>query len=139
MRRVLMALAIVLLVHAASAEDSPDLEALADRAPAALVGLVKHCLDQNLESRLDDIAEARRTIERELSRLSSTEPAESKRLHNLPRQFTSFVGRVREKVEVTQLLSASPLVTLTGVGGCGKSRLALQVAAEVADRYEHGS
>ena len=49
--------------------------------------------------------------------------------HNLPVQFTSFIGRKDELAELDALLTASRLVTLTGVGGAGKSRLALEVAA----------
>ena len=51
--------------------------------------------------------------------------------HNLPHQLTSFVGRGRELVEVRRLLAARALVTLTGAGGVGKTRLALQAAADV--------
>jgi predicted ATPase/DNA-binding CsgD family transcriptional regulator len=58
--------------------------------------------------------------------------------NNLPRQLTSFIGRKKEMTEVKRLLSAVSLVTLTGVGGSGKTRLALQMAAEVADRYLDG-
>ncbi len=50
--------------------------------------------------------------------------------NNLPLQLTSFVGRERESVEVKRLLAAARLLTLTGAGGCGKTRLALRVAAE---------
>ncbi len=57
---------------------------------------------------------------------------------NLPEPFTSFVGREREVIEVKRLLSTSRLVTLTGVGGIGKTRLALEVAAEVLDAYRDG-
>jgi predicted ATPase/class 3 adenylate cyclase len=53
---------------------------------------------------------------------------------NLPVQLTSFVGRERERTELAQLLDGARLVTLVGVGGSGKTRLALQAAAEV--RYE---
>jgi len=58
--------------------------------------------------------------------------------HNLPTQLTSFIGRGREMAEVQRLLSASRLVTLTGPGGCGKTRLALQVAAELVVEYSDG-
>jgi len=58
--------------------------------------------------------------------------------NNLPRQLTTFVGREREIVEVKRLLETSPLLMLTGSGGCGKTRLALQVAADVIDRYPDG-
>ena len=58
--------------------------------------------------------------------------------NNLPRQLTSFVGREREMAEVKRLLSAATLVTLTGSGGAGKTRLALQVAADLLDQYQDG-
>src|SRR5262245_56223016 len=51
--------------------------------------------------------------------------------HNLPLQLTSFVGRERELGEVAALLGTARLVTLTGVGGTGKTRLALQAAADL--------
>ena len=58
--------------------------------------------------------------------------------HNLPIQLTSFIGRENEITEVKRLLSAARLVTLTGSGGAGKTRLALQVAADVLDRNPDG-
>ncbi len=58
--------------------------------------------------------------------------------NNLSLPLTSFVGRTREIAEVKQLLSASRLVTLTGAGGCGKTRLALQIAADLLADDLHG-
>ena len=55
------------------------------------------------------------------------------RSHNLPTQVSSFIGRDAELVAVRSLLSGSRLVTLTGSGGSGKTRLALQVAAGLTD------
>jgi len=57
---------------------------------------------------------------------------------NLPVQLTSFIGREQEMAEVKRLLSATRLLTLTGTGGCGKTRLALQVGAEVLERFQDG-
>jgi predicted ATPase/DNA-binding SARP family transcriptional activator len=53
--------------------------------------------------------------------------------HNLSLELTRFVGREREIEEVRRLLGAGRLVTLTGAGGCGKTRLALQVASRLAE------
>ncbi|HXY93891.1 MAG TPA: adenylate/guanylate cyclase domain-containing protein, partial [Acidimicrobiia bacterium] len=58
---------------------------------------------------------------------------------NLPTQLTSFVGRDEELKSVADALGSSRLVTLTGVGGVGKTRFALQVAAEVLPRYGDGA
>jgi predicted ATPase/DNA-binding SARP family transcriptional activator len=58
--------------------------------------------------------------------------------HNIPVQTTSFVGRETEIADVISLLDRSRLVTLTGVGGSGKSRLALQVAAKVLEAFGDG-
>ncbi|MCW5559947.1 MAG: adenylate/guanylate cyclase domain-containing protein, partial [Verrucomicrobiae bacterium] len=58
--------------------------------------------------------------------------------NNLPAQVTSFIGRAREMAEVRRLLESSRLVTLTGSGGTGKTRLSLQVAAEQLEAFPHG-
>jgi predicted ATPase/DNA-binding winged helix-turn-helix (wHTH) protein len=57
---------------------------------------------------------------------------------NLPAPLTSFVGRERELVEIKRLLASRRLVTIVGAGGIGKTRLALQVAAELIDAYRDG-
>lgn len=61
-----------------------------------------------------------------------------KRLTNMPLPLNSFVGRQRETAEVKAALATHRLVTLTGAGGSGKTRLALQAAADVMDRYAGG-
>jgi predicted ATPase/DNA-binding CsgD family transcriptional regulator len=57
---------------------------------------------------------------------------------NVPVELTDFVGRRRELARVKRLSTASRLVTLTGVGGVGKTRLALRMAGEVRRTYTHG-
>ena len=59
-------------------------------------------------------------------------------LNNLPAQLTSFIGREHEIAEVKRELRAHRLVTLTGPGGTGKTRLSLQVAADLLDQFHHG-
>jgi predicted ATPase/class 3 adenylate cyclase len=58
---------------------------------------------------------------------------------NLPRQVTTFVGREREIETLVGLVRDRPVVTLTGVGGVGKTRLAVQVAAEVVADFPDGA
>jgi predicted ATPase/DNA-binding SARP family transcriptional activator len=58
--------------------------------------------------------------------------------HNLPRRLTSLVGRKAERATVAQLLERSRLVTLSGSGGCGKTRLALAVGEDVLARFADG-
>src|SRR5215472_5636510 len=60
------------------------------------------------------------------------------RAHNLPAELTSFVGRRRELSEVKRLLTTTRLLTLTGSGGAGKTRLALRAAREMARGFPDG-
>jgi predicted ATPase len=59
-------------------------------------------------------------------------------VHNLPASLNSFIGRERETAEVEELLVVGRLVTLTGAGGCGKTRLALEVAARKLELFADG-
>src|SRR5829696_6984575 len=65
------------------------------------------------------------------------EPSSAGR-HNLPASRTSFVGREREMVEVKRTLSMTRLLTLTGAGGSGKTRLALEVGRDIVGVYPDG-
>nr|WP_309687465.1 adenylate/guanylate cyclase domain-containing protein [Armatimonas sp.] len=58
--------------------------------------------------------------------------------NNLPQQVTSFIGREKELVEVQERLAPTRLLTLTGAGGSGKSRLSLQAAADLLERFSDG-
>jgi predicted ATPase/DNA-binding SARP family transcriptional activator/DNA-binding CsgD family transcriptional regulator len=72
---------------------------------------------------------------------SSISPVQSSRAgkHNLTGSLTSFVGREREKDEVERLLAATRLLTLTGAGGSGKTRLAQEVARDLTEAYPDGA
>ena len=65
-------------------------------------------------------------------------PLRSLNATNLPRQPSPLVGRERELQELLPLVCEAPLLTLSGPGGSGKTRLALQVAAELVDEFEDG-
>lgn len=64
--------------------------------------------------------------------------ARSRPRSNLSEPLTTFIGRERELVEIKRLLPTTRLLTLVGTGGTGKTRLALQLGAEVLDAYRDG-
>jgi predicted ATPase/class 3 adenylate cyclase len=59
--------------------------------------------------------------------------------NNLPRQLSRFVGRTDELAEAAQRLATTPLLMLTGPGGVGKTRLALEVASQAGDQFPDGA
>lgn len=91
--------------------------------------------------RLKDLAEPRALYQVSAANLESKFPPlrtlETVQ-HNLPVQLTSFIGRAEAVEEVVDLVRSHRLSTLTGVGGTGKTRLSLQVAAELADHFADG-
>jgi len=93
------------------------------------------------EHRLKDLDHPQRLYDLVVDALPSDFPpisSQGARPNNLPAQLTSFVGRVDEIAEAVQLLDDHRLMTLTGPGGSGKTRLALRVAAEVLPRFDDG-
>jgi predicted ATPase/class 3 adenylate cyclase len=82
--------------------------------------------------RLKDFPEPQRLFQLHHPRLPSEFPAPRTAggpTHNLPRTFTSFIGREHELKDLIDLLRAHALITLTGPGGCGKTRLAVEAAS----------
>jgi class 3 adenylate cyclase len=109
-------------------------ELLKDRLPAntEFLDLGKHYLK--------DLARPEHLLQLDITGLPSFFPP-LKTLntrHNLPVQLTSFVGREKEITDVIDLLGRSRLITLTGPGGTGKTRLSLQVGSELVYRYLDG-
>jgi predicted ATPase/class 3 adenylate cyclase len=92
--------------------------------------------------RLKDLANAEHLYQLDVAGMTSDFPALRSldaRPNNLPVQVTSFIGRGDEIAAVGEVLERARLVTLTGPGGTGKTRLALQVAAERLSRYADGA
>lgn len=98
-------------------------------------------LDELGDYRLRDLARPERVYQLSHEGLPTNFPA-LKTLdtlpNNLPLQLSSFVGREMEILEVEDLLSEFRLVSILGSGGAGKTRISLQVAAGVLDRFEDG-
>ncbi len=89
---------------------------------------LKH--EPELAKRLIELAEA--------TREQTSQPLATSRHSNLPVQLTRFIGRAHELVEVNRLLAANRLVTLTGSGGVGKTRLALEAASALLEQFPDG-
>jgi predicted ATPase len=85
-----------------------------------------------------DPSEELRALERAVLRHDIAHPAPAVERHNLPAQLTSFIGREQELSELDGLLREHRLVTLTGVGGAGKTRLALEEAARQVGAWTGG-
>jgi non-specific serine/threonine protein kinase len=114
-------------------EEEPAWFLLPTETPAWLVDLLRRCLTRAAMARPSGLEEVLATLEDQgaerspESEHSVAEPVPN----NLPRPLSSFVGRVAEASEVRRTLTAQRLVTLTGLGGAGKSRLASRIAEEL--------
>ena len=112
------------------------------QAPADLIADLDEALDPAVGGQAEDRSEPSRTAER--TALLPKSPGTPSVLgpvppNNLPLQVTSFVGRERECAALSRLLPEARALTLTGPGGIGKTRLALQIAATEAERYQDGA
>jgi len=93
---------------------------------------------QSMKTPLDPDLETSKEIQADIDeRQGRNKPSEEKK-HNLPVSATSFVGREKEIKEVRDLLLQNRLVTLTGSGGCGKTRLSQEIAISLLEDYKDG-
>jgi serine/threonine-protein kinase PknK len=105
-----------------------------DNIPGGLQRIIKKCMAKLAEARYQTVRDL-------LSDLTDAEfggPEPSSIPNNLPLQLTSFIGREKEMNEIKRLLSKNRLVTLLAMGGIGKTRLALEVAARLLGQYPDG-
>ena len=127
---------------AAILRDEPEhLRSRTQQAPAPFVWIVERCLAKDPKERYGSTQDLARDLAAVRDRFAEASAGSSQpRPNNLPLQRTTFVGREREAVALRQLLSREDvqLVTLTGPGGIGKTRLALQVATDIAAEFPGG-
>lgn len=123
---------------------APDLSLLPPRTPDPVRDLIDSCLRLSLDERLADAGTARAVLEAALAQRSwestavASAPERGEVQDNLPNEVTPLVGRVREVRAACERLEQHRLVTLTGVGGGGKTRLALKIGAESRARFPDG-
>ncbi len=124
----------------------PDLGKRCPDAPDALVDLVYRMLEKDREQRipsvrlvgaeLEAIVKGREPI---TPRPATPGPSATAPRHNLPTQLSTFIGREKEIAQLKRRLGEYRLVTLTGSGGIGKTRLSIETAHEVLPDYRHGT
>ena len=121
--------------------DDPDWSLLPADTPHDALTLLSNCLDKRRAHRLASLKEAARRLDEVITSGSSTitrKIERSKVRNNLPTQMSSFVGRAKELKELTQMIGETRLLTLTGSGGCGKTRLAVRLAADLIESFDDG-
>lgn len=131
-----------------SLQAGPRLETLPARTPELVRTLVSSCLQRDPEARPENVRVAREVLEVALAQRAWESPAidtspvsstqGSGHPHNLPTALTPFIGRTREVGQLRALLRESRLLTVTGVGGGGKTRVAIRVGAESLQDFPDG-
>ena len=123
-------------------EDPPPIGSVNARLPAPACWIVERCLAKDPEERYASTRDLARDLAALRDRLLET-PREAApgRPATLPPQRTAFVGRARERAALKDILRRPDalVVTLTGPGGIGKTRLALEVARELAEEFSGGA
>ncbi|MGO9949369.1 MAG: tetratricopeptide repeat protein, partial [Steroidobacteraceae bacterium] len=122
-------------------DDPEHLGARMRQAPAPFIWIVERCLAKDPKQRYSSTRDLARDLAAVRDRLADAPARVSEaRPSNLPVQRTAFIGREHEAAGLRQLLSRPDvqLVTLTGPGGIGKTRLALQVIGEIERQFPAG-
>ncbi len=127
---------------AAILRDAPErLGARMLQAPPPFIWIVERCLAKDPKQRYASSHDLARDLAAIRDRLADIPTRHSEpRSNHLPVQRTAFIGREQEAASLHQLLSRADarLITLTGPGGIGKTRLALQVASRISDQFPGG-
>lgn len=123
-------------LRAVESEEPPPLRSLRPEAPEALERVLVRCLAKDREDRFAAAAELIRALA--AVRDGTAPPAAPPADATLPAPLTRFVGREREVERVLEELAATRLLTLTGPGGTGKTRLAVEAATAAAEVFPDG-
>ncbi|HXS81145.1 MAG TPA: protein kinase [Methylomirabilota bacterium] len=121
--------------------DTPDAAALPERTPPAIRVLLDACLAKDAEARPRVMRELRYQLEEALGirrAAALREGGAAATAHNLPAQVSSFVGRADTLATCARMLAETRLLTLTGIGGSGKTRIALKLAEDALDTFRDG-
>ncbi len=128
----------------ATLDQEPRWDEYADRIPEPLRALLAGCLEKDRERRISSMAEVRQAIDsiqasQDAGMSRETPAPKAKVAHNIPRALTRFFGRDEERAQLEDLLESERIVTVVGPGGCGKTRIALELASSVLNRYPDGA
>ena len=126
-----------ILAHLAKNQSNSEIAQLENLALSSVKWYVNQILSKlAVKSRVEAVTRAV-----ELGLIHPEEQAakpKAQPLSNLPRQLSSFIGREREIDHLAGLVCANPLVTVTGAGGVGKTRLAIEAASRLITRFPNG-
>jgi len=117
-----------------------------DSVPTDVTRALRLCLQDNIEERPKDLGVVRRVLDEQLLRIRSApfvrrrRPAQRRSGRgNLPRNANRFIGRARVMSQLVSLVMEHPLITITGSGGTGKTRTALELGVQVLERFPDGA
>lgn len=133
-------------MHAIAVKDAAPPSVVRPEIPSDVDLILARAMAKDREDRYPssrDLADALRGLRESAEHVTSTiaipRPSIERAPNNLPGQLTSFIGRRRERAEVRRLFGSSRAVTLTGPGGSGKTRIAIQVATDMLNEQPDGA
>lgn len=126
---------VALIAQHLNQQPAPPAELAGGLAPE-LQDIILKLLAKDPQERYESAAQVQEALQAYLAEQQIA--AHPRVLHNIPLDLTSFIGRESEVEQVRELIRTNRLLTLTGVGGTGKTRLALQAARGLLDDFRDG-